>query len=102
MLIEAAPGDSVWGVGLGRSDLVKLAWPPAWCGANVLGWALMEVRAAIRAKSGPPLAAAAAARRWGGDDGGTGAGPEPCDHDGQDIAEGAVCEGAVALLGLRL
>lgn len=47
VLVEAAPGDRIWGIGLGREDpLVRE--PAKWQGRNLLGFALMRARAALR------------------------------------------------------
>ena len=48
LLAEAAPKDRVWGIGLSQSDL-RVQTPAQWQGANVLGWALMQVRDELRA-----------------------------------------------------
>jgi ribA/ribD-fused uncharacterized protein len=43
VLVEAAPNDRVWGIGLAASD--ELAGSPEhWPGLNLLGYALMEAR----------------------------------------------------------
>ena len=47
VLVEAAPRDRIWGIGLGASD-PKAREPGAWRGLNLLGFALMEVRAGLR------------------------------------------------------
>ena len=44
LLAEANPSDPLWGVGLADSD-PKMSSTAGWAGANVLGWALMDVRA---------------------------------------------------------
>lgn len=52
-IAEAAPADTIWGIGQSRAQM-SLPRPgfgnvPAnWRGANVLGWALMEVRERLR------------------------------------------------------
>ncbi len=46
VLIEASPVDSVWGIGLAQDD-EKIADPNLWPGLNLLGFALMEVRADV-------------------------------------------------------
>ncbi|PTT79302.1 DUF1768 domain-containing protein [Pelomonas sp. HMWF004] len=46
VLVEASPVDPVWGIGLAAADL-RAADPRAWCGLNLLGFALMEVRARL-------------------------------------------------------
>jgi len=47
ILAEAAPNDSIWGIGLGTSDDRSLD-PDQWCGRNVLGYALMKARDYLR------------------------------------------------------
>lgn len=51
MIAEAAPNDYVWGIGLDawHPDAQK---PHKWRGANVLGWALMEVRSVLKHAGG--------------------------------------------------
>ncbi len=47
VLVEASPVDAIWGIGLdARSP--DAARPSAWNGLNLLGFALMEARAALR------------------------------------------------------
>ncbi len=46
VLVEASPVDPVWGVGLAASDPAILS-PARWKGLNLLGFALMRVRAAL-------------------------------------------------------
>ncbi len=48
VLVEASPLDRIWGIGLGRDD-PRTADPAAWRGLNLLGFALMEARARLRA-----------------------------------------------------
>lgn len=48
VLVEAAPRDVVWGIGLGASN-PKSKDPTQWRGRNLLGFALMEARARLRA-----------------------------------------------------
>ncbi|GIF34905.1 NADAR family protein [Actinoplanes utahensis] len=48
VLVEASPLDRVWGIGLSRDD-ERAADPYRWRGLNLLGFALMEVRARLRA-----------------------------------------------------
>jgi ribA/ribD-fused uncharacterized protein len=43
VLVEASPLDRVWGIGLAGEDERAMA-PSRWRGANLLGFALMEVR----------------------------------------------------------
>ncbi len=51
VLVEAAPRDVVWGIGLGAAN--PLAQQPAkWRGRNLLGFALMEAREQLRQTSG--------------------------------------------------
>ncbi|MCB1515203.1 MAG: NADAR family protein [Hyphomicrobiaceae bacterium] len=47
VLVEAAPNDTVWGVGLARDD-ERILDPRTWRGLNLLGFALMKARAALR------------------------------------------------------
>ncbi|WP_250008835.1 NADAR family protein [Actinoplanes sp. M2I2] len=51
VLVEASPLDRVWGIGLGRDDPAA-ADPRRWRGANLLGFALMDVRESLRADAG--------------------------------------------------
>ena len=46
VLVEASPVDRIWGIGLAADDERALD-PRAWCGLNLLGFALMEVRARL-------------------------------------------------------
>ncbi|CAJ1431480.1 unnamed protein product [Effrenium voratum] len=47
VIVEAAPHDAIWGVGLDKSD--SRIWDPAqWQGKNVLGRALMKARSQLR------------------------------------------------------
>lgn len=47
VLVEASPDDRVWGVGLDADD-PAVGSPSAWRGGNLLGLALMQVRATLR------------------------------------------------------
>ncbi|MEV5706274.1 NADAR family protein [Actinoallomurus sp. NPDC052274] len=47
VLVEASPYDTVWGIGLSASQ-PEAARPSAWRGLNLLGFALMDVRTALR------------------------------------------------------
>lgn len=46
VLVEASPVDRIWGVGL-ASDDERIDTPSRWRGLNLLGFALMEARAAL-------------------------------------------------------
>lgn len=46
VLVEASPVDPVWGIGLAQ-DQPQAANPAEWRGLNLLGFALMEVRARL-------------------------------------------------------
>ena len=48
-MVEASPYDRIWGVGL-RADDSRVHDPERWRGANLLGEALMKVRAQLRAE----------------------------------------------------
>jgi ribA/ribD-fused uncharacterized protein len=48
LLVEASPLDRIWGVGL-RADDPRIHDPASWRGLNLLGEALMQVRAELRA-----------------------------------------------------
>lgn len=50
VLVEASPRDRIWGIGLGKNS-DKASDPSQWRGLNLLGFALMEVRARL---SGAP------------------------------------------------
>ncbi|MEZ4381608.1 MAG: NADAR family protein [Nannocystaceae bacterium] len=47
IMVEASPLDRIWGVGL-RADDPRVHDPQQWRGLNLLGEALMQVRAALR------------------------------------------------------
>lgn len=47
VLVEASPYDRIWGIGL-LADDPKASHPSTWQGENLLGYALMDVRDAIR------------------------------------------------------
>ncbi|NUW42205.1 NADAR family protein [Nonomuraea rhodomycinica] len=48
VLVEAAPNDRVWGIGLTAGD-ERAASPSTWRGTNLLGFALMTVRDTLAA-----------------------------------------------------
>lgn len=47
VIVEASPDDVIWGIGLAATDPDAVR-PERWPGTNLLGFALMEVRAALR------------------------------------------------------
>ena len=47
VLVEAAPRDTVWGIGLGENN-ERARDPSRWRGLNLLGFALMQVRRRLR------------------------------------------------------
>lgn len=51
VLVEASPYDRIWGIGLGASN-PNARHPSTWRGKNLLGFALMDVREAIRMADG--------------------------------------------------
>lgn len=53
LLAEASRTDRMWGIGLAQGD-VRLAFPNAWRGANILGHALMHAREAFCAETEAP------------------------------------------------
>jgi ribA/ribD-fused uncharacterized protein len=52
VLVEASPVDRIWGIGL-APDHRDIQDPSRWRGLNLLGFALMDVREALRESSGP-------------------------------------------------
>lgn len=46
VLVEAAPRDTIWGIGLGAENPAA-AHPSTWRGENLLGFALMDAREAL-------------------------------------------------------
>ena len=66
LLAEATANDAIWGIGLNVGDS-RVQTPSRWPGTNILGWALMEARTALRLRAPaapaeePPAAAAGAA-----------------------------------------
>ncbi|MFP9115770.1 NADAR family protein [Flavobacterium sp. RHBU_3] len=47
VIVEASPVDNIWGIGL-AADSKKALNPAEWRGPNLLGFALMEVRDALK------------------------------------------------------
>mmetsp|Transcript_17745 Transcript_17745/g.31047 ORF Transcript_17745/g.31047 Transcript_17745/m.31047 type:complete len:428 (-) Transcript_17745:37-1320(-) len=60
IIAEAAPNDTVWGIGLPASDL-RCQDPTQWCGRNILGYALMRAREHLRT---PEVVEEGRQRRW--------------------------------------
>jgi len=50
VLVEASPVDAVWGIGL-AADHADATRPERWRGLNLLGFALMDVRAQLAARA---------------------------------------------------
>jgi ribA/ribD-fused uncharacterized protein len=50
ILVEAAPNDAIWGVGLGTTD-DRVYNPSQWCGRNILGYSLMRARSVLRGET---------------------------------------------------
>jgi ribA/ribD-fused uncharacterized protein len=48
VLVEASPEDRIWGIGMAADD-PRARHPDEWDGENLLGFALMEARARLRA-----------------------------------------------------
>lgn len=48
VLVEASPMDRIWGIGLAADD-PRAENPASWRGLNLLGFALMDARAELRA-----------------------------------------------------
>ena len=46
VLVKASPVDRIWGIGLAQDD-ENVSNPNLWCGLNLLGFALMQVRNAV-------------------------------------------------------
>jgi ribA/ribD-fused uncharacterized protein len=46
LLAEASPRDKIWGIGM--SNNLDISYPYKWKGCNILGWALMEARDALK------------------------------------------------------
>ncbi|MEV6164399.1 NADAR family protein [Streptomyces sp. NPDC052052] len=49
VLVEASPMDRIWGIGLAADD-PRAENPATWRGLNLLGFALMDARTALRAR----------------------------------------------------
>jgi hypothetical protein len=52
VLVEASPLDRVWGIGLAADD-PRAVHPSQWRGLNLLGFALMDARAALDPGTSP-------------------------------------------------
>jgi ribA/ribD-fused uncharacterized protein len=48
VLVEASPVDNIWGIGMAKND-PHIENPTLWKGQNLLGFALMETRDALKA-----------------------------------------------------
>jgi hypothetical protein len=48
VIVEASPADAIWGIGLAADD-ARTGDPSLWRGENLLGFALMKVRANLKA-----------------------------------------------------
>ena len=46
IIVEASPTDFIWGAGM-STDHCNIKDPRTWKGTNILGWALMQVRATL-------------------------------------------------------
>jgi ribA/ribD-fused uncharacterized protein len=50
LLVEAAPNDTIWGVGLSTTD-DRVYHPSQWRGQNILGYSLMRARSVLRGET---------------------------------------------------
>lgn len=83
VIVEAAPDDRIWGVGLPKSD-PRVYDPEQWQGRNILGFALMKAREALKSPvvatdepSKEESAESSKTRRWGSKKGDAGKEPAP-------------------------